>query len=65
MEDHRLIRHLNIFVDLDVNFSAHSSFLRTGMRVLPSSSVERSCKGSLMFSGNKIIMSQEENWVWT
>lgn len=62
-EDHRLINHLDIFADLDINFYVHSHFLRTGMRVLSTFSVEKSCKGALMLSGNKITVSQEENWV--
>lgn len=62
-EDHRLINHLDIFADLDVNFSVHSSFLGTGMRVLSTFSIEKSCKGALMLPGNKITVLQEENWV--
>jgi len=59
-EDHRPIRHLNTVADLDINLSVHSSFLRTAMSVLPSSSIKRSCKGSSMLSGKNITMSREE-----
>lgn len=34
------------------------------MRVLSTFSIARSCKGTLMLPGNKITVSQEENWMW-
>lgn len=52
-EDRGLINHVDFFADLDVNFYVHSSFLGTGMRVLSTFSIARSCKGTLMLPGEQ------------
>lgn len=57
-EDHRLIKHVHIFADLDINFSVHLSFHRTGKRVLPSSSIESCCKGNLRLSGKNYCVTR-------